>query len=293
MFEKIERCPICSGDAMKNHLICVDHQVSGESFAITKCTQCGLLLTNPRPTKEVIGTYYDAPSYISHSDATTSLRDRLYKIVRRYNTNNKIRLVDGLKTGKRLLDYGCGTGYFMRRCKDNGWSVSGLEPNAAARKKAQKLLQQTLYGEWKEIPDKERWDVITLWHVLEHVHELNETVDWIKKSLHKNGRLVLALPNPECLDARHYGAQWAGYDVPRHLYHFAPDTVKRLLTKHGLKIKATHPMKFDAYYVSLLSERSRNNLLNYAKGLLNGYKSNSYAKKDPYKFSSLIYIAGK
>jgi 2-polyprenyl-3-methyl-5-hydroxy-6-metoxy-1,4-benzoquinol methylase len=292
MFEKIDRCPLCSKEAIVNHLICTDYQVTGESFAITKCVQCGFLFTNPRPTATSIQKYYDSPEYISHSDAVHSLKDRIYRIVRTYNTKAKLHIIHGLGTGTTLLDYGCGTGNFLHACKNEGWTVDGLEPNPIARQKSADLLQQHIFANHTEIENK-RWDLITLWHVLEHIHELNATIAWLKKSLFKNGRLILALPNANSPDAKHYKEKWAGYDVPRHLYHFTPETTKDLLHRHDLKIKKILPMHFDAYYVSLLSEKGQNTLLNYLRGFLYGYKSNAYAKKHPLSYSSLIYIAGK
>jgi 2-polyprenyl-3-methyl-5-hydroxy-6-metoxy-1,4-benzoquinol methylase len=293
MFEKIDICPVCTSQKINNHLICKDYLVSGESFAITRCVQCGFLFTSPRPTKDFISKYYDSSSYISHSDKTSSLKDLLYKIVRKNAVRKKAAMITKLKTKKSILDYGCGTGYFLKACKKHGWNISGIEPNAVARLKASEHTGSIIHDTIDRITPETKYGVITLWHVLEHIHALNETVDKLRKLLEKQGRLIIAVPNIDCLDARIYKEEWAAYDVPRHLYHFSQDTMKTFLANHQLRILKTLPMYFDSYYVSLLSEHSDKLLLNYVHAFINGYKSNAYAKKHHNNYSSLIYIIGQ
>jgi 2-polyprenyl-3-methyl-5-hydroxy-6-metoxy-1,4-benzoquinol methylase len=201
--------------------------------------------------------------------------------------------VNTITPKRAILDFGCGTGYFLSSCKKNGWDVTGIEPDPDARKRASENINQDVYPTLNHISSDKNFNIITLWHVLEHVHELNETLIQLKKLLDKSGKLVIAVPNIGSFDARTYKDQWAAYDVPRHLYHFSQDTMKVLLDKHHLKVRKIIPMKYDAYYVSLMSERSKNVVKNYIRGFINGYKSNTYAKNHNNNYSSLIYIAGQ
>ncbi len=293
MFEKLENCPICNYPEYKNYIICKDHMVTGESFAITRCEHCGFLFTNPRPSNAILKKYYESNDYLSHQNETKSLYDIAYQLVRKYTLNKKLKLVNSLSNKKTLLDFGCGTGSFLKTCQKNGWEVSGVEFIDAARKTAESKLGIPLYSVIKEIPKNKLFKVITLWHVLEHIYDLNKTFKKIVKHLDKNGKLVIAVPNIESLDATLYHEFWAAYDIPRHLYHFSQSTMKLFLSNHNLKIKKIVTMPLDAYYISLLSEKYQAGRTNFKNAILNGYKSNSYAKKHNNNYSSLIYIAGK
>jgi 2-polyprenyl-3-methyl-5-hydroxy-6-metoxy-1,4-benzoquinol methylase len=255
--------------------------------------QCGFLFTNPRPTKEIIHKYYQSDSYISHSNKTQSLKDLLYKAVRSIAVRQKVGLLNAIAVKRTMLDFGCGTGYFLAACQKDGWNVTGIEPDPDARKYASENTSAAIYPGIDDIPTDHKYQVISLWHVLEHVHDLNETLIKLKQHLEKTGRLVIAVPNISSYDARLYKEQWAAYDVPRHLYHFSQDTMKTLMDNHQLRIKRTIPMKYDAYYVSLMSEKSKNMVRNYIYGFINGYKSNTYAKNHNKNFSSLIYVVGQ
>lgn len=293
MFEKLENCPICKYPEYKNYIICKDHMVTGESFAITRCEHCGFLFTNPRPTNSILEKYYDSKDYLSHKNKITSPFDLAFSAVRKYALTKKVQLISNLSKTKNLLDFGCGTGAFLKTCKKKGWDVNGVEFIDSARQNAESSLGISLYANMKDLPKKETFKIITLWHVLEHIYDLNKTFSQIVKHLDKNGKLVIAVPNIESLDATLYHEYWAAYDIPRHLYHFSQSTMKLFLTKYKLKVKKIIPMPFDAYYVSLLSEKYQSGKSNYLNSILNGYKSNSYAKKHNKNYSSLIYIAGK
>ena len=292
MFEKIENCPICDSPSFTNHLICEDHSISGESFAIVKCNNCDFLFTNPRPSQEVIHKYYESEDYISHSNKGNSLVNIAYKLVRNHTIKKKIKMIRGLLGAEpvRILDVGSGTGEFLKACSNKGWETIGVEPNQGARELA------TSYGldiksSLSEV--KDQFNVITLWHVLEHLPDLNDTLKSLSKLLKKNGKLIIAVPNNESYDAKEFGAQWAGYDVPRHFYHFTQDSIRKLFKNHNLKLSKTLPMKFDSYYVSMLSNRYQTGSNKYLKSILTGYKSNSYASKNNNNYSSLIYIVNK
>jgi len=253
----VDRCPLCDHETARHVLTCRDHTVSGEPFTIVECDRCGFRFTNPRPSADELGRYYQSEDYTPHQDTGQTLIDTLYQWVRHYTLWSKRRLVASLidRPPGRLLDFGCGTGGFLARCQAHGWDAHGLEPDPTAQDVA---LEK--HGLTVEPPDRiatlpaDHFDVITLWHVLEHVAALHDTVEHLTRTLAPSGTLVVAVPNCASLDAQFYGEHWAGYDVPRHLSHFRPRDVRRLFDRHGLTVEAVRPMRLDAFYVSLLSE---------------------------------------
>ncbi|WP_416867719.1 MAG: class I SAM-dependent methyltransferase [Imperialibacter sp.] len=292
MYERIDECPICTNTDLRNNLICKDYLVSQQSFAISICSSCGLLITNPRPSKETISQFYDSNSYLSHN-SDGSLMSTLYSIAQRYTLWYKLRLVKRLaKPGSRLMDYGCGVGQFMQYMQSNKYEVTGIEPSDIGLSKARSkelLVYQTL-SEAKESESK--FDVITLWHVLEHVHDLNTTIKQLKKLLNKDGYLVIAVPNTKSWDAQHYKENWAAYDVPRHLFHFDDENIKMLLKSNRLSFVQKAPLYLDSFYISLLSEIHLNNSNKILKSIINGCKSNIYGSRTS-QYSSMIYIFQK
>lgn len=248
-------CPVCSA-RMEPFITCTDYTVSGEGFAIEKCGVCGFLRTVSPPSPSQIGSYYKAESYISHSDTRKGLISKLYHAVRVVMLNRKRAMVSALagRESGSLLDIGCGTGSFLHHMQQNGWQVTGLEPDNDARKVALNKHGLTLSEpETLFTLPYNHFHVITLWHVLEHVHTLHEYMAQIAKLMAPDGLLVLALPNPGSFDAKRWGRDWAAWDVPRHLWHFSPESVNRLAQQHGFKVVAQKPMPFDAFYVSMLS----------------------------------------
>lgn len=289
MYEKLEVCPVCGNTKFTNFLICSDHSVSKESFALVQCSNCSTILTNPRPSAKYLSKYYEDDQYISHSNKANTPINFLYKAVRLYTIRKKIKLISKLVPNKgKLLDYGSGTGHFLKATKSNNWESTGVEPDASARRFAIDKLNLSVE---QEIPDqKGHYDIITAWHVLEHVSEFEKTVKKLKKILKPDGYLILALPNYESYDANHYQEYWAAYDVPRHLYHFSQNSMKHFAKRFRLKLIDQKPMHFDSYYVSMLSEKYKGGRL--LNGILLGYQSNKSAKKDS-NFSSIIYIFQK
>jgi 2-polyprenyl-3-methyl-5-hydroxy-6-metoxy-1,4-benzoquinol methylase len=211
-------------------------------------------------------------------------------LARIFTLRSKYRLIRSLSKGRNLLDVGCGTGDFLAHCRNKGWAVAGVEPDETARNRAENRHGIRVAGSLGAAVQGEKFDTVTMWHSLEHVHDLNGTLNRLHGILAKKGVLLIAVPNHISLDARLYGEYWAAWDVPRHLYHFSPDTLRQLLQRHGFKLKKTVPMKLDAYYVSLLSEKNKSGRNSFLKSFLNAYKSNSYAKKNRNLYSSLIYI---
>jgi SAM-dependent methyltransferase len=235
--ELLTTCPVCGSPDLHDKLRVQDKSVSQETFTIQQCAACGFQFTNPRPEAASIGKYYESDAYVSHNSAAQGLVNRVYKAARYFTVRRKVALITKLNGGQpgRLLDYGCGTGHFLAQARRTGWQVAGLEPNPRARQDAAARVGQPIQepAALATLPPGS-FDIITLWHVLEHVHALNETLTQLIGKLTPGGRLLLAVPNPDSLDAQHYRQDWAAYDVPRHLYHFVPATMRQLLARHGL-----------------------------------------------------------
>ena len=290
--ESLKNCPISDSPKLEKHAEIRDHFLSKEVFSLEKCSESKLLITNPRPDENSIVKYYKSDSYISHSNESRSITSSIYKLVRNYTIGQKLKMIERFSFKGQLLDYGCGTGHFLEKAQQKGWEVQGVEPDSTARENQASSLQGKVAESLSGIQEGAQFNVITLFHVLEHVHRLDETMQTLIGMLQRNGVLFLALPNHESHDAQHYGGYWAGYDVPRHLYHFNQRAVFQLSKKYGLNIVSTIPMKFDSYYVSMLSEKYMGNSMSFVKGLINGYKSNRRAKRTK-EYSSLIYVLTK
>lgn len=296
--ETLDKCPVCNQSSFSNYLNVEDYTVSHKEFTIQQCNSCYFLFTNPRPSEEHIGAYYESQDYISHHDQAKDLMSKVYTSVRNHTIKQKVELVNSLVQPKgKLLDIGCGTGNFLNAMKLNGWKTFGTEPDGAARDIASNRVGATIFESIDEQTlASGQYDVITLWHVLEHVHRLNELVEWLEKHLKPNGRLIIAVPNPQSYDATLYGRFWAAYDVPRHLYHFTRATMKNLLERHRLSIKKVLPMWFDSFYVSMLSTKYRSKKVNLLDSVVTGLKSNIKGRSGKDKelnTSSLIYIISK
>lgn len=290
MYEKLEQCPTCKNKQFNNYMICDDHSVTGESFALVRCRNCQLVFTNPRPEESNLSKYYKSDAYISHTDQANSIINLIYKVIRKYTLSKKVSLVTKLNSRKgSLLDFGCGTGDFVKVASKSGWQAFGYEPDYDARKLASDKNPSAIIESIKQIP--EELDIITAWHVVEHISDLKNTLSTLSKKLKVGGHLIIAVPNHQSFDANSYGEKWAAYDVPRHLYHFDSNSMKFLVKKLKLSLTDIQPMKFDSYYVSMLSEKYKKNgsLINAIKI---GYQSNRKAKTTK-EYSSLIYIIKK
>lgn len=291
MIETLQNCPLCGGADLKEDSTIKDFSVSKEVFTISRCQNCGFLFTNPRPDEQSIGRFYQSDQYVSHSNKSNSIINFIYKLVRNYTLKQKLQLIDSLSEKKRLLDFGCGTGHFLELCQKHHWYIDGLETDKVAKRIAEAKTNKKLFDQTGEIVGK-HYDVITLWHVLEHVHRLQETMKILSSALSENGKMIVAVPNYKSYDSKHYQEHWAAYDVPRHLYHFEKKTMERLALRHGLKIVNILPMKFDAFYVSMLSEKYKGFSLKSINMIITSCKSNIYAKKTN-EYSSLIYVLSK
>ena len=275
---------------MKVYLETKDYTLTGESFKLLHDPVLDMLVTEPQP--ENLATYYESEDYISHTDAKKSLVDKIYHTVKGYNLKSKLSLIDSYTaSNKRLLDVGAGTGDFLTEAKKYGWEVAGVEPNELARLKSSEkgvALLQNL----DSIPTSDKYEVITLWHVLEHLPDLESQIAKLVGLLTDNGTLVVAVPNFKSFDAKYYKEFWAAFDVPRHLWHFSKKSVQSIFAKHGMKLVRTKPMFFDAFYVALLSEKYKNGKQNFIKAFWIGLMSNIRALGSK-EYSSLIYILKK
>ena len=288
-----KKCPWCNSEKAHKHLELKDYFLTQEDFEIWVCEDCGLLYTSPRPAPEKIGDYYKSEAYYSHQENKIGLIPRIYESVKKVNLKHKVNLaIGGLEKGK-LLDIGCGVGDFLQQIESKGWQCTGIEPSEDAAKIAKKRIQATIYKP-EEIDTliDETYDVITMWHVLEHVDDLRTEVEHLFRLLKKGGRLVIALPNYKSYDATYYQDKWAAYDVPRHLNHFDKQTIVNIFNTKGLKIKNIEKLPWDAYYISFMSEKYKQNGLPLVRGLIRGMISNCKARKSG-EWSSLVYVFEK
>ncbi|OEK02713.1 hypothetical protein BFP97_14790 [Roseivirga sp. 4D4] len=291
--ETITSCPVCGNNQLEFHQEVPDYFGDQESFKLSLCKKCDTLSTNPRPDQTKITKYYKSNSYVSHGDKKGGLFTLLYQRIQLINFKYKLSLLNKYTLNKKHLDFGCGTGSFLNLLSKKGWQVNGVEPDIKARTIAiEQYNIASTFQSLEALPINETFSSISLFHVLEHVHSLEATLNQLISRLDNNGVIILALPNYKSYDAQCYQKFWAGYDVPRHLYHFSQKSIHQLAKNFGLNIVATHPMKFDSYYVSLLSEEYQSGKKNYLKAFLNGFISNKKAKKSN-EYSSLIYVLSK
>lgn len=269
----------------------MSHQV----FSLRTCEQCGFLATTPRPSPDEIGRYYESPNYISHSNSTQGFQDRLYQWARRRALNQKRKAISTFKRGGELLDIGCGTGEFLGHMEAHGFRTQGVEPNSVARDQAKTQRKQRVAERLEELPSGASFDIITMWHVLEHVYDPAQTLHQLGGLLRPNGLLVLAVPDRESWDAQHYGPDWAAYDVPRHLSHFRRHDITQLTKDQGITTKKIAPMWMDALYIGMHSERYRgaNPLMAMVKGFSMGTWSNVMAVTSSRPTSSSLFFAQK
>ncbi|WP_304290712.1 class I SAM-dependent methyltransferase [Capnocytophaga leadbetteri] len=264
-----------------------DYSVSQETFKLCYDPQLQLYRTTPVPSQ--LGRYYESENYISHTDGRKTLFEKLYQWVKRYNLKHKIKLINQYKKENiNLLDIGAGTGDFIKACEQYAhWQAVGVEPSDKARTKAlSKGL--TLYPNYDALTPHS-FDVITLWHVLEHIPDTVQEIKILKNLLKDNGLLVIAVPNYRSWDAKHYQQYWAAFDVPRHLWHFSKESIKQLFAAEGFELIATYPMLFDAFYVSMLSEQYKTGKKSFLKGIYSGLRSNYYGYRKG-EYSSHIYL---
>lgn len=284
------KCPWCGSEKAQIHLWLKDEFLTQEDFQIYECKSCGLLYTEPRPNKEEIGKYYKSKAYYSHQENKKGLIPRLYEAVKSINLKTKYNLATkGMQKGK-VLDIGCGVGDFLCIMDKQGWETIGIEPSEEAKEIAEKRLNhKVLKPEDLQNLETQSLDLITMWHVLEHVDDLKEEIHQIERILRPKGRLVLALPNFKSYDAQFYNIQWAAYDVPRHLNHFCKESIVKIFKNSELELVNTNKLRWDAYYISYMSETFEHHRLPLLRGAFRGMISNCKARKSN-EWSSRVYI---
>ncbi len=291
-FQKnIETCPVCSGDDIVPYINTKDFFFTQDDFSLTQCSNCNFVFTNPLPTD--ISKYYETTDYLSHNTRDNGLLGKLYSTLRNINIKRKYQLVSKYCSKGNFLDIGCGTGELLSYFKRNNWNVTGIEPNSTARTFAKSNHNIDVFDENKLdelVPSS--YDTISMWHVLEHVPDLHNRLSQVSKLLKSDGTIFIALPNLASPDSKKYKEYWSALDVPRHLYHFTQNTFEHLISNHNLKLIHAEPMKFDSYYVSMLSEKYLKNNLYLPTAFISGFISNLKAKKDN-NYSSMIFVVKK
>lgn len=264
-----------------------DYSVSKEIFELHHNPEYDMLITFPRPSLENLSSYYESDDYISHTDGKRSLFEKAYHLVKGIALKNKLKLINNHSQKGKLLDIGAGTGDFLTVAKNNGWQTIGIEPSQKAKQTA--INKGVNFAESLADLESNSFDVITMWHVLEHVPNLEEYITELKRLIKPSGTIVVAVPNFKSFDAEFYGRYWAAYDVPRHLWHFSKTAIQKLFAEKEMKLIEVLPMKFDSYYVSLLSEKYKTGRMNFVRAFFVGLKSNIDGKRNN-EYSSHIYI---
>lgn len=273
----------------KKHFLTVkDYSVSQETFDLYYDETLDMLITHPQPSLENLGKYYESEDYISHTDNKRSLFEKLYHFIKSIALKNKLNVINSLQPQKgRILDIGAGTGEFLSVAKNDGWQTIGVEPSERA--KAIAINKGVSFVSATSELESHSFDVISMWHVLEHVPDLEQQIKELKRLVKPSGTVIIAVPNFKSFDAKHYGRFWAAYDVPIHFWHFSKTAIKVLFEKEAMQLEKILPMQFDSFYVSLLSEKYKSGKINFVKAFFIGLKSNSKAKKN-FEYSSHIYI---
>ena len=275
-------------NAKKIYLTIKDFSVSQESFDLYWDENYDMLITYPKPSPNDLQRYYESEDYISHSDKKSGVFNMIYQFVRGFTLKNKLKIIEQFQPNKgSLLDIGAGTGHFLDLAQKNNWKVTGIEPNDGAKKIATE--KGITFIENIQSLERNSCDVITMWHVLEHVYDLDEQIKQLKRVLKEDGTLIIAVPNFRSFDAKYYKSFWAAFDVPRHLSHFSKKSIKKLFQDKNMEVVHMLPMKWDAFYVSLLSEKNKKGYMNFFKGIYIGFRSN-YQAKENFQYSSIIYI---
>lgn len=290
----LDKCPVCSGNSFDKILECDDFTTSKENFTIVSCGTCDFTFTNPRPTNKRLGNYYKSDMYISHTNNSKGIFNWLYQTIRNYAVGTKVALLKSITKEGVHLDIGCGTGEFLNACKNAGYTTRGIEPSELARNQAKNnynlvVSDNTDLTQFSE----EEFDSISMWHALEHIPNLNETISQLHKILKQNGKIIVAVPNYKSWDATYYKEFWAAWDVPIHLWHFSKNTIEKVFKKHEFGLKKTKPMIFDSFYVSLLSEEFKIGKKNFFKGFAIGLISNLIGVISKRGHSSNIYVFEK
>jgi SAM-dependent methyltransferase len=294
--EKLSQCLVCGNDQFTKLYSCTDFVATHETFDVVTCNKCSFVFTNPRPNADSIGPYYQSDKYVSHAGAKDKLGFiyKIYDIVRNFSIQSKLQLIKSYNPSGKLMDLGCGLGYFLDgTIKDKTFEAVGADISEEAISYVKtKFGYEVLHESKLDSLPHNHFDVITQWHVLEHVHLLNERMIQLHNLLKKDGTLFIAVPNSNSWDAKHYKVYWDGFDVPRHLYHFNTQSFTQLMEKHGFKVISKKPLWFDAPYISMRSETHKRNNLVMLRGAFSGFISN-FSALFTKEYSSILFVVKK
>lgn len=294
-------CIVCGESKSSKFYESVQNRLNiEESFKIAECENCGFKFLNPRPNINSIEKYYDVEKYHPHKISEESLVDKIYLKVRNINISTKKKLLNKLSPqDKTLLDIGCGTGEFLEAMRNDSWTVTGIETAKEARDMANRDGIK-VYDNLNNIG--QQFNIITMWHVLEHIHDVPKLMDNLNRLLTENGYLIIAVPNIDSTDAKFYKENWIALDTPRHLYHFTPKDISALFNKHNFEVKQiTNRLFFDVWYNALLSAQHLSKVENRSTSIGDLLKAGIIGKlsflnglfNPSQKASSPIYIIQK
>lgn len=291
----IQTCLICHSNSLTKCFAAVDHTASGESFTIVECKECGFRFTADPPAEQDCGRYYQSQDYISHSDTSEGWVNKIYHKVRKIMLGRKEALCRVHGTAKTLLDFGSGTGYFADHMQKAGYKVMGVEMDDNAREYSRRQwgLQVVSTQDFLNGKLEEKYGYITLWHVLEHLYDPDRYMKLFNSLLDTNGRLIIAVPNFHGGEAKNYSSFWAGYDVPRHLWHFHPEAMRQFAKRNGFEVTSMAGMPFDPFYNAMLSEKYMKHSLGLLRGGLHGLMAWVRSAGKPERASSVIYTMVK
>ena len=289
-------CPWCGSEKSHLHLQLKDYFLTQEPFEIVECDDCHLLYTTPRPAADEIGKYYQSENYYSHQENKKGFIPRLYEAIKKVNIKHKFEVATNdlkLESGGKMLEIGCGVGDFLHYAEQQGWECYGAEPSEDAVKilQTKTKIKVVKPEQIENFPDAS-FDLICMWHVLEHVADLKWQIAQLKRLLKPNGRIVIALPNYKSYDAQYYNDKWAAYDVPRHLNHFSEEFMRKELNNCGLAYNKSERLVWDSFYISYLSEQYSQHNFALLRGGWRGLLSNLKARKSG-QYSSLVYVFKK
>ncbi len=288
-----KKCPWCGSEKAQIYLWLKDEFLTKEDFQIYECLQCGLLYTEPRPDKEKIGQYYKSEEYYSHQENTKGFIPKIYETVKSINLKKKYKIAANKHEAGKMLDIGCGVGDFIQMMEKKGWDCVGVEPSEQAKSIASKRIKAKMINPEQLAELKgEEYDLITMWHVLEHVENLKEEIGQLERLLKKGGKLIVAVPNFKSYDAQYYNTHWAAYDVPRHLNHFCKESIVKIFKKTSLDLIGYDMLIWDAYYISYMSELYLRHRFPMIKGAFRGLVSNWKARNSG-EWSSKVYVFEK